>query len=49
MKEEGKLNTESAVSTNEEKARQEEIVVWIHFPQSTSGLFVMMLYINSES
>lgn len=48
MKEEGKLNTESAVSTNEEKARQ-EIVVWIHFPQSTSGLFVMMLYINSES
>lgn len=48
MKEEGKLNIEELVSTNEEKARQEETVPWIHFPQSRHDLFVMVLHINTE-
>lgn len=46
---EGKLNTEGVVSTSEEKARQREVVLWIHFPQSTCDLFVMVLHINSVS
>lgn len=49
MKEEEKLNTEGAVSTSEEKARQREVVLWIHFPQCTCDLFVMVLHINRVS
>lgn len=49
MKEAEKLNIEGEVSTNKGKAKQEEIVLWIHFPHSTSDLFVMVLHINSVS